>query len=113
MHEATRRLEMAAEPVHEPPQLVLRFRNGEPFFADTNNAQEVPCGYPIDAPFIRCERTFGLLDEYTRTHAQHGRGGPVAVPDIAAWDRDFMERHVTDADTLHDLFVTVEDPRFL
>uniref|UniRef100_A0A0E0BUS5 SKP1 component dimerisation domain-containing protein n=1 Tax=Oryza glumipatula TaxID=40148 RepID=A0A0E0BUS5_9ORYZ len=66
-------------------------------------AEATPLG--VDAPFTRSARTFGLLDEYARVHAQHARGGPGAVPDIAAWDRAFMEREVTDTDELHDLFM--------
>uniref|UniRef100_A0A0E0MP91 SKP1 component dimerisation domain-containing protein n=1 Tax=Oryza punctata TaxID=4537 RepID=A0A0E0MP91_ORYPU len=96
---------MAAAEEALPLLLVLRLRNGEERFALTNQAEELPFGYAIDAPFIRSARTFGLLDEYERIHAQHVRGVAGAVPDIAAWDRAFMERAVTDTDELHNLFV--------
>nr|ABA99187.2 hypothetical protein LOC_Os12g40390 [Oryza sativa Japonica Group] len=96
---------MEAAPAPVPLPLVLRFRNGEDRFALTDQPRQLPLGYAIDAPSIRSARTFGLLDEYARVHAQHARGGPGAVPDIAAWDRAFMEREVTDTDELHDLFM--------
>uniref|UniRef100_A0A0D3H6R5 SKP1 component dimerisation domain-containing protein n=1 Tax=Oryza barthii TaxID=65489 RepID=A0A0D3H6R5_9ORYZ len=96
---------MEAAPAPVPLPLVLRFRNGEDRFALTDQPRQLPLGYAIDAPSIRSARTFGLLDEYARVHAQHARGGPGAVPDIAAWDRAFMEREFTATDELHDLFM--------
>ncbi|XP_052139314.1 SKP1-like protein 5 [Oryza glaberrima] len=96
---------MEAAPAPVPLPLVLRFRNGEDRFALTDQPRQLPLGYAIDAPSIRSARTFGLLDEYARVHAQHARGDPGAVPDIAAWDRAFMEREFTATDELHDLFM--------
>uniref|UniRef100_A0A0E0MP84 SKP1 component dimerisation domain-containing protein n=1 Tax=Oryza punctata TaxID=4537 RepID=A0A0E0MP84_ORYPU len=95
----------AAAAAAAAPVLVLRFRNGEERGADTDLAQQLPFEYAIEAPFIRNERTFRLLDEYTVIHAQHARGGADAVADIAAWDRAFMARGVTDTVMLYDLFV--------
>ncbi|XP_052137903.1 uncharacterized protein LOC127756588 [Oryza glaberrima] len=93
----------AAGAAAAPSRLMLRFRDGELRFAATDDALRVPLGYAIGAPFIRNERIFRLLDEYARTHARGG--GADAVANIAAWDRDFMAREVTDTVTLYDLFV--------
>uniref|UniRef100_A0A0E0FDV0 SKP1 component dimerisation domain-containing protein n=1 Tax=Oryza meridionalis TaxID=40149 RepID=A0A0E0FDV0_9ORYZ len=86
-----------------PSRLMLRFRDGELRLAATDDELRVPLGYAIGAPFIRNERIFRLLDEYARTHARGGAAD--AVANIAAWDRDFMARGVTDTVTLYDLFV--------
>ncbi|XP_006664702.1 uncharacterized protein LOC102702906 [Oryza brachyantha] len=94
-----------AEEEAAAPDLRLQFQDGQVYLADTSITEQLPMGYPVDAPFIRSERIFGLLDDYRRVHAQYERGDDDAVPDIAAWGLEFMEKVVTDTDTLHDLFL--------